>query len=109
MGEPITASTYQICGLCYLWRLNRTGCLTHIMMHNLALSFIMLFNREMRPIVEQNSENHPQESSAPSDSTAVGGGDLAALPPDGGSGAVPAHLRDLTERARGYVEAASSA
>jgi len=63
----------------------------------------------MRPIVEQNSENHPQESSAPSDSTAVGGEDLAALPPDGGSRAVPAHLRDLTERARGYVEAASSA
>lgn len=79
------------------------------MRDNLALSFIMLFNREMRPIVEQNSENHPQESSAPSDSTAVGGGDLAALPPDDGSGAVPAHLRDLTERARGYVEAASSA
>lgn len=67
-------------------------------------------------IVEQNTENDAQEHAAPSDSTAVSGdvssaGMSAGLPsplPEINAG-VPAHLRDLTDRARGYVEAASSA
>jgi len=76
----------------------------------------MLFIEEMAHIVEQNTENDAQECSAPSDSTAVSAdvsaaGMSAGLPsplPEINAG-VPAHLRDLTDRARTYVEAASSA
>ena len=72
--------------------------------------------RTTAQISEQNTENDPQESSAPSDSTAVSNdvsaaGMSAGLPsplPEINAG-VPAHLRDLTDRARTYVEAASSA
>ena len=75
----------------------------------------MLFIEGMAKISEQNTENAPQESSAPSDSTAVSGdvsaaGMSASLPSPIREidACVPAHLRDLTDRARGYVEAASS-
>ena len=76
----------------------------------------MLFIEEMAHIVEQNTGNDAQEHAAPSDSTAVSGdvsaaGMSAGLPsplPEINAG-VPAHLRDLTDRARTYVEAASSA
>ncbi|WP_417423329.1 site-specific integrase [Hoeflea sp.] len=71
--------------------------------------------RTTAQIIDQNPENDAQENSAPSDSTAVYGDITAAgvsaglpsPPPDVDAG-VPAHLRDLTDRARGYVEAASS-
>ena len=70
----------------------------------------------MAQIVDENSQNHAQESSAPSDSTAVSD-DLAAaqvsatLPSPLATAytGLPAPLQDLTDRARGYVAAASSA
>jgi site-specific recombinase XerD len=70
----------------------------------------------MAQISEQNTKNDAREPLAPSDSTAVSGdvsmADVSAglpspLPETGGG--MPVHLRDLTDRARGYVEAASSA
>lgn len=70
----------------------------------------------MARFVDENSENHPQESSAPSDSTAVSA-DVSAAEVSAGApsplpeanAGLPAHLQDLTDRARTYVEAASSA
>jgi len=73
-------------------------------------------------IIEQNSENQPGRSSAPSDSTAVPEDISAAqssadismnssgLPsPLRKAGTeLPAHLEQLADRARGYVEAATS-
>ncbi|MCZ4291546.1 site-specific integrase [Hoeflea alexandrii] len=59
--------------------------------------------------IEQNTEIDARQHSAPSHSTAVSG-DVSAqdvCEPD--PSPLPAHLRDLTDRARGYVEAASSA
>ncbi len=72
----------------------------------------------MAQIIAQNSENHVDESSAPSLSTAVSSDVSAAgssadtnrLPsplPEASAG-LPAHLEQLADRARGYVEAASS-
>jgi integrase len=86
------------------------------MTDKIALSFIFLFIKGMAQISAQIPENDAQEPSAPSDSTAVSGdvstaGMSASLPstlPEINDG-VPAHLRDLTDRARTYVEAASSA
>jgi integrase len=86
------------------------------MTDKIALSVILLFIEGMAQIIDQNPENDAQESSAPSDSTAASGDVSAAgmssgLPsplPEINAG-VPAHLRDLTDRARTYVEAASSA
>jgi hypothetical protein len=70
----------------------------------------------MARIVDQNTENHPQDHAAASDSTAVSvdvsaPGPSAGLPspPSDASARLPAHLQDLTDRARTYVEAASSA
>ncbi|MCA0340083.1 MAG: tyrosine-type recombinase/integrase [Proteobacteria bacterium] len=69
----------------------------------------------MAQIVDENSEIHVPGSSAPPHSTAVSAGVSAAdlstdLPsPLPAKAALPAQLQDLTERARGYVEAASSA
>jgi integrase len=67
----------------------------------------------MARIVDQNPENHHQESSAASDSTALAAVDrslAAPAEPSADVGAtLPAHLADLADRARGYVEAASSA
>jgi integrase len=76
----------------------------------------MPFIEGMTQISEQNTENDVQEPSAPSDSAAVLG-DVSAVRISAGlpsplpeiNAGVPAHLRDLTDRARGYVEAASSA
>jgi len=82
---------------------------------NLALSFILLFIEGMADIIEQNTENDAQEHSAPPHSTAVSGDVSAGSEQARGSSlvrtdaGVPAHLQDLTDRARGYVEAASSA
>ena len=86
------------------------------MTDNLALSLIMLFIEGMAKIGDQNTKNDAQEYSAPSDSTAVpsdvsAAGMSAWLPSPLAeiNAGVPAHLKDLTDRARGYVEAASSA
>lgn len=77
----------------------------------------------MAKIIDQNSENHLKESSAPSDSTDVGddvsapqstagipmhGAGLPSPVPEADAG-LPVHLAQLADRARGYVEAASSA
>ncbi|POH29984.1 MULTISPECIES: site-specific integrase [Sinorhizobium] len=73
----------------------------------------------MGQIIEQNGEKHVENSSAPSDCTA-GDNDISApqrsvetsssLPcPAEVTAALPAHLERLADRARGYVEAASSA
>ena len=72
--------------------------------------------RTTTQISEQNTENDPQESSAPSASMATSG-DVSAGSGSAGlpspvlstNAGVPAHLRDLTDRARTYVKAASSA
>jgi integrase len=72
----------------------------------------------MTQIIEQNSENHVEHSSAPSDST-VAGDNVSATQASASVGtlpsplvdaasALPAHLERLADRARGYVEAASS-
>lgn len=70
----------------------------------------------MTQIIEQNSKNHVEDSPAPSLSTASGG-DVSApevsgdspLPSLVGGDQTPAHLAGLADRARRYVEAASSA
>ncbi len=76
----------------------------------------------MGQIIEQNSENHVEASSAPPDSTAVPDDISAAQASTGISmhnaglpspvpearTALPAHLEQLADQARGYVEAASS-
>lgn len=87
-----------------------------IMTDKIALSVIMLFIKGMAQISEQNTKNDPQESSAPSDSTEVSS-DVSAAGMSAGlpsplpetKADLPTHLKDLTDRARGYVEAASSA
>ncbi|MCO6180733.1 tyrosine-type recombinase/integrase [Ciceribacter sp. RN22] len=70
----------------------------------------------MTRIVDENSEIHAQEHAAPSDGTAVSADVSAVEVPSGlpsslpdTSAQVPVHLQDLTDRARTYVEAASSA
>lgn len=70
----------------------------------------------MTRIADESTEIHAQERTAPSDSTVASAyvsapRISAGLPsplPDANAG-LPAHLQDLTDRARGYVEAASSA
>jgi len=85
------------------------------MMDKFALSFILAHYRGMTQIIDENSENHALESSAPPHSTVGSAGVSPAelstdLPsPLPAKAALPAQLQDLTERARGYVEAASSA
>lgn len=70
----------------------------------------------MTQIIDENSEFDAPDSSAPLHSTAVTAGVSAAgLPASLPSplaetnAGLPAHLQDLTDRARGYVAAASSA
>lgn len=71
--------------------------------------------REMAQIIEQNTENHVEETSALSLSTAAGR-DVSAsessgespLPSLAGQDETPAHLANLADRARSYVAAASS-
>lgn len=67
-------------------------------------------------IIDENSEIQPPEHSAPPHRTAASAGVSAAhlsadlpSPISEAIAALPAQLQDLTERARGYVEAASSA
>jgi integrase len=69
----------------------------------------------MTRIAAENSENHPPEPSAPPHSMAVSEDVSTAevsterpYPLVDATPALPAHLQDLTDRARGYVEAASS-
>jgi hypothetical protein len=88
-----------------------------------ALSAVLLSAVRMVRITAQNAENHLQERSAPSDSTAVSS-DVSApqvspgIPmPDAGlssplaaaRAALPAHLEPLADQARAYVAAASAA
>jgi len=83
---------------------------------NLALSLVMPSYEDMTSLVEQNSEKPAPEHATPADNTALAvnvslAPVSAALPspsPEGRSGAT-AHLQDLTDRARAYVEAAASA
>ncbi|MCJ7997979.1 site-specific integrase [Rhizobium cremeum] len=71
----------------------------------------------MAQIIEQNTEIHINETLAPSLSMAPGrdvsapevSSENTALPSPAGKDHPPAHLTSLAERARGYVEAASSA
>lgn len=63
----------------------------------------------MAQIIDQNDENDHQEGPAPSDSTAVSGDVSGSEGSAVKDPALPAHLQDLSDRARGYVEAASSA
>jgi len=74
-----------------------------------ALSFIMLFIERMARIVDENTEFAPQDSSAPPLSTPAAGGISIAVAAVSETPPLPAQLQDLAERARGYVEAASSA
>jgi integrase len=69
----------------------------------------------MAQIIDENGEFHAPGSSAPPHSTAVSAGvstaELSADCPSSlteANAGLPAQLQDLTERARGYVEAASS-
>ncbi|MCJ9674007.1 MULTISPECIES: site-specific integrase [unclassified Neorhizobium] len=70
----------------------------------------------MAQIIEQNSENHVEKTAAPSLSTAAGH-DVSVPEASGGfpsphvemDAGLPAHLQDLGDRARTYIEAASSA
>ncbi|RVT69220.1 MULTISPECIES: site-specific integrase [Rhizobium/Agrobacterium group] len=62
----------------------------------------------MTQIIDQTAQNHRQESAAPSDSTAHPSDVSAPAVSADASPRLPAHLQDLTDRARGYVEAASS-
>ncbi|MDB5555765.1 MAG: integrase [Rhizobium sp.] len=62
----------------------------------------------MARIIDQNSQNHAQKSAAPPDSTAVSHDVSAPSVSAGVSPRLPAHLQDLTDRARAYIEAASS-
>ncbi|MBP8937594.1 MAG: tyrosine-type recombinase/integrase [Agrobacterium sp.] len=63
----------------------------------------------MTQIIDENSEFHPPESSAPPHSTAAADGISTAVATAPTPPPLPAGLQDLTDRARGYVEAASSA
>jgi len=69
----------------------------------------------MTQIIDQNGEIHPPEPSAPPHNTAisadVSAAEVSAELPSPllmANAGLPAQLQDLTERARGYVEAASS-
>ena len=72
----------------------------------------------MTQIIEKNTKNHAEEPSAPSERTPGGEGvsaptspaesiDLPSVQPTV-SASLPAHLGHLADRARGYIEAASS-
>ena len=63
----------------------------------------------MTRFTAENSENHPSEGSAPPYSTPAADGISTAVVAAPAPPPLPAHLQDLTDRARGYVEAASSA
>ena len=70
----------------------------------------------MTQIIDENNEFHAPDSSAPpygttapADVSAAGLSAGLPSPAPESNGSLPAHLQDLTERARGYVAAASSA
>ena len=70
----------------------------------------------MAPIIEQNTKNHVEETSAPSlgmaDRHGISAPEVSGaspLPSLTGGDETPAHLASLADRARGYVQAASSA
>jgi integrase len=75
-----------------------------------------LETNELQSREKRSTDIHAPESSAPPHSTAVSDGVSAAgvsaglpSPLPAANGGLPAQLQDLTEHARGYVEAASSA
>ncbi|WP_115422839.1 site-specific integrase [Ensifer sp. M14] len=63
----------------------------------------------MAQIVAQNGKHHAKDTSAPSDSTAHSDDDPALVSTAESPSPLPGHLGDLADRARAYVEAASSA
>ena len=65
----------------------------------------MLFIGIMTQIIEQNTQNHAQESSAASDSTAHSGNASALRVAPENASSLPGHLEALAGRARGYIEA----
>jgi integrase len=79
----------------------------------------LLFIERTAQIIDQNAENRPEESAAPSDitghsrdvSTPPSSAESIALPAPlrETSASLPARLEQLADRARGYIEAASSA
>lgn len=88
------------------------------MSDKIALSDVLLFIWRMAQIIDQSTENHAEETSAPSDSTGHSGDISLPQSSAGNSGlpsplpearpSLPAHLEQLADRARAYVEAASS-
>ena len=88
------------------------------MSNKIALSDVLLFIERMAHTIDQNTENHAEESAAPPDSTghsgdvsvprsSAGNSGLPFPLPEAGAG-LPAHLGQLADRARAYVDAASS-
>ena len=65
--------------------------------------------RRTARIVDENSKIHASDSSAPPYSTPAAEGMSVAVTAVSETPPLPAQLQDLAERARGYVEAASSA
>ena len=63
----------------------------------------------MTQIIDENNDFHAPESPAPPHSTPAADGISTAVAATSTPPPLPAQLQDLTERARGYVEAASSA
>ena len=69
----------------------------------------------MTRIVDENSENLAQQHAVPPDSTVVSADISAASVPAGlpslhpeANARLPAHLQDLTDRARGFLQAAQT-
>jgi hypothetical protein len=63
----------------------------------------------MARIIDETSENRHQEHPAQPQETPVADSNSTALVAADAPPPLPTHLQDLTDRARGYVEAASSA
>lgn len=96
---------------------NRRTCRQITMSDNVALSVVFPFIERMPILSAQTPDNRAPESPRPRESPAAGvdlsaaetsGESRAALPAATESG-LPAHLERLADRARDYVEAASSA
>lgn len=79
------------------------------MIDNVALSVVLHIIEIMTRFTAENSENHPPEASAPPYSTPAADANSAAVVTMPTPPPLPARLQDLTQRARGYIEAATSA
>ena len=73
--------------------MNRTACRQTNVSDNLALSDVLLIIDELAQIIEQNSENHVDETSAPSLSTATGR-DVSA-PEESGDSPLPSLVANI--------------